>query len=130
MPFRASPRWGLIRFRRHRLERQVRCAGARFDRRGEETTVRKQPASRTVKDEASLSRLAAIVDNSPDAILGVDLGGTVTDWNRGAERLYGYAADEMIGGSISALVPREAANELDNILETVRRGDVIGPYDT
>ena len=92
--------------------------------------VGKPPASRRAKDAASLSRLAAIVDNSPDAILVVDLGGTVTDWNHGAERLYGYSAEEMIGGSISAVVPREAAGELDNILETVRRGDVIGPYDT
>jgi two-component system CheB/CheR fusion protein len=92
--------------------------------------VRKQPASRRAKDAASLSRLAAIVDNSPDAILVVDLGGTVTDWNHGAERLYGYSAEEMIGGSVSAVVPPEAAGELDNILETVRRGEVIGPYDT
>jgi two-component system CheB/CheR fusion protein len=92
--------------------------------------VGKPPASRRAKDAASLSRLAAIVDNSPDAILVVDPGGTVTDWNHGAERLYGYSAEEMIGGSISAVVPREAAGELDNILETVRRGDVIGPYDT
>ena len=92
--------------------------------------VLERPVSRRAKDEASLSRLAAIVDNSPDAILGIDLGGTVTDWNRGAERLYGYSAEEMIGGSISALVPRDAAGELEKILETVRRGEVVGPYDT
>jgi PAS domain S-box-containing protein len=90
----------------------------------------RQPVSRREKDAASLSRLAAIVDNSPDAILVVDLGGTVTDWNHGAERLYGYSAEEMIGSSVSVVVPQEAAGELDTILETVRRGEVIGPYDT
>ena len=89
-----------------------------------------QPVGRRVRDEATLSRLAAIVENSPDAILVIDRGGTVTDWNHGAERLYGYSAEEMIGVSVSAVVPPESADELDRILETVRRGEVIGPYDT
>jgi PAS domain S-box-containing protein len=74
--------------------------------------------------------LAAIVENSPDAILVIDLGGTVTDWNHGAEQLYGHSAEEMIGGSISGVMPPEATDELDSILATVRHGDVIGPYDT
>lgn len=87
-------------------------------------------ASRRVKDEATLSRLAAIVENSPDAILAIDLGGTVTDWNHGAEQIYGYSAEEMIGRSIEGMVPPECSDELDTILETVRRGGVSGPFDT
>ncbi|HSQ65578.1 MAG TPA: PAS domain S-box protein [Polyangiaceae bacterium] len=88
------------------------------------------PVSRRVRDVVTLSRLAAIVDNSPDAILAIDLDSTITDWNYGAERLYGHGAEEIIGRPVSCLVPPEAVHELDDIMETVQRGEVIGPYDT
>ena len=58
-------------------------------------------------EETSL--LAMIVESSDDAIIGKTLDGTIVSWNRGAERMYGYSAAEAIGGSISMLVPGEAA---------------------
>ena len=57
--------------------------------------------------------LAMIVESSDDAIIGKTLDGTIVSWNRGAERMYGYSAQEAIGSSISMLVPGEAAKELD-----------------
>ncbi len=76
------------------------------------------------------SRLALIIDSSEDAIIGQDLDGSITSWNKGAERIYGYAPEEVIGMNISLLVPPdEAANglpdESSEILEEVARGEGI-----
>jgi PAS domain S-box-containing protein len=71
------------------------------------------------------SRLAAIVESSEDAIIGKDLNGMVTAWNRGAENLFGYTAGEMIGQSIRRLlVPGQEAEE-DEILGRVGRGETV-----
>jgi PAS domain S-box-containing protein len=67
-------------------------------------------------------RLAAIVDSSDDAIIGKTLDGTITSWNRGAERLYGYRSAEMIGKSMFEIVPPERTEELRSILERLSRG--------
>jgi diguanylate cyclase (GGDEF)-like protein/PAS domain S-box-containing protein len=67
--------------------------------------------------EANLTRLAAIVDSSEDAIFGMALDDTILTWNAGAERLYGYAAAEMIGRSHAFLVPPERRAELRSIME-------------
>ena len=75
-------------------------------------------------------RLAAIVEASEEAILGMDPGGTVTDWNRGAQRLYDYTAAEMIGRPVSVLMPPEAQDELQGALAHVRRGESIPPHDS
>jgi PAS domain S-box-containing protein len=74
--------------------------------------------------------LAAIVETSGDAILSKDLDGIVTSWNRGAERVFGYTAEEMIGAPITLLIPPECHDEEPGILERVRRGERIGPYET
>jgi PAS domain S-box-containing protein len=76
------------------------------------------------------SRLALIIDSSEDAIIGQDLDGSITSWNKGAERIYGYAPEEVIGKNISLLLPPdEAANglpdESSEILEKVARGEGI-----
>ena len=59
---------------------------------------------------------ASIVDSSDDAIIGKSLKGIVTSWNPGAERIYGYRAEEVIGKSISILIPPERAHEVSGIL--------------
>ena len=71
------------------------------------------------------TRLAAIVDSSEDAIIGKDLDGIVTDWNRGAERIYGYTAEEIIGKPLVTIVPEDRHEEVRRILDTVRRGESV-----
>jgi PAS domain S-box-containing protein len=75
-------------------------------------------------------RLAAIVDNSDDAIVGKDLNGIITSWNRGAERIFGYSAEEMIGTSIMRLIPLERQAEEEEILSRIRRGERYDHFDT
>ncbi len=75
-------------------------------------------------------RLAAIVESSDDAIVGKDLDGGILSWNTGAERLYGYSAEEAEGKNISILVPGDRPNELSAILERVKRGERIEHYET
>ncbi len=74
--------------------------------------------------------LAAIVQSSDDAIVGKDLNGIVLSWNRGAERMYGYAADEMIGRSIAVLLPEGQDDELDAIFGCLKAGQRVEPYET
>lgn len=82
-------------------------------------------------DVAALrTRLAAIVDSSQDAILAKDLDGIVTAWNPAAERLYGYAAEEIIGRSIDTIIPRDLVGESEHILREVLAGRSVLPHDT
>jgi len=75
-------------------------------------------------------RLAAIVECSDDAIIGKTLDGIITDWNAGAERLYGYSTGEIIGKSISVLIPSDRPDELLRILERVRTGERVEHFET
>ena len=75
-------------------------------------------------------RLAAVVENSDDAINSVDLGGTVTSWNRGAERSYGYSAAEALGRHISFCLPPGKHGELNVLLQKIAAGEVIERFDT
>jgi PAS domain S-box-containing protein len=75
-------------------------------------------------------RLAAIVDSSDDAIIGKDLNGIITSWNKGAERMFGYSAEEMIGTSIMRLIPPERQGEEDKILSRIKRGERYDHFDT
>ncbi len=75
------------------------------------------------------SRWAAIVESSADAIIGWALDGVITSWNPGAERMYGYAAGEVVGRNISELILPGRAGELELILERLGRGQKIAPYD-
>lgn len=75
-------------------------------------------------------QLASIVDSSDDAIIGKDLDGRITAWNRGAERIYGYTAEEMIGKNISLLAPRNRPDEIPEILEKIRRGESVEHFDS
>jgi PAS domain S-box-containing protein len=80
--------------------------------------------------EEARARLAAIVESSDDAILSKDLNGTITSWNRGAERIFGYRASEVIGKPVTVLFPPDRYDEEPGILERVRRGEPVRHYET
>jgi len=80
--------------------------------------------------EVELRRLAAGVDSSADAILAKDRDCRITSWNRGAKRLYGYTASEIVGQPVSVLVPADRAGEEQAILDRVLRGEDVGSYET
>jgi PAS domain S-box-containing protein len=86
----------------------------------------------TYRHESDLipRRLAAIVDNSDDAIIGKDLNSIITSWNQGAERIFGYSAEEMIGTSIMRLIPLERQGEEEEILSCLKRGKRFGHFET
>lgn len=75
-------------------------------------------------------RLAAIVDSSDDAILGMTLDGTVISWNRGAEKMLGYTGEEIIGKSVRLIYPPDRPNELPEIVAKMKRGERIDHYET
>ena len=89
---------------------------------------------RDISRRASVDRarreLAAIVDGTADAVIGWGLDGIVTSWNRGAERIYGYDAQEMIGRSLDVLVAPGHESELPELLERVRAGERIENFET
>lgn len=75
-------------------------------------------------------RAAAIVNSSDDAIISKDLYGVITSWNPGAERLFGYTAEEVVGRSVSILFPTERLDEEPHILQRIRNGERIDHYET
>ena len=76
------------------------------------------------------SRLALIIDSSEDAILSKDLNGIITSWNKGAERIYGYAPEEVIGKHISLLTPGDRPDEVPKILQKIAEGESIEHYES
>ena len=76
------------------------------------------------------SRLASIINSSEDAIIGKDLFGIITSWNPGAEHIYGYKAEEVIGKSISILAPKERPDEIPDILRKIARGESVEHFET
>jgi PAS domain S-box-containing protein len=82
------------------------------------------------KSEERSNRLAAIVESSNDGIIGKDLNGIITSWNLGAEKIFGYPALEMLGTSITRLIPSDRQDEEDLILGQIKQGEGAGPFDT
>jgi len=80
--------------------------------------------------EAAQHRLAAIVESSEDAIIGMDLNGVVSSWNKGAETIFGYSASERVGASIMRLIPPSRQAEGKLILAKVRRGESVRHFET
>src|SRR5260370_12396151 len=80
--------------------------------------------------EARTALLAFIVDSSDDAITAKTPDGVLTSWNRGAERIYGYAAAEIIGKPVAMLIPPDRPDDMQAILGRVRNGEQVEHYET
>ena len=80
--------------------------------------------------EIATRHVAALVRFSDDAIIGKDLNSIITSWNRGAEKIFGYTADEMVGTSIMRLIPDERAKEEEHILSKIRNGESVDHFET
>src|SRR5882724_8168541 len=97
------------------VERELRDARVRRERR--------------LAQEA-FTNLAAIVESSGDAIIGTSLDGRITSWNLGAERIFGYQADEAVGQPLNLLIPPERAGEEARFIERLKRGEIIEHFET
>lgn len=96
----------------------------------ERTRSLEQLLTRTRAAEEASRRLASLVESSDDAIIGVTLGGTITSWNGGAERMFGYYPDEIIGQPVTQLLPADRFDEEPAILHRISRGEHIDHYET
>ena len=94
------------------------------------TNLARQKGRADVRTEQVRRQLAAIVENSAEAILSKDAHGIITSWNHGAEQLYGYRADEVIGKHVSLLTPPEQTDEISDIMAKLIRGEHIQNYMT
>ncbi len=86
--------------------------------------------SRSSRSRDTVNRLAAIVSSSSDAIISKTLDGTVTSWNKGAEELFGYRQEEMIGQSIRCIIPQDRQSEEEKIIEQIAAGERVEEYGT
>ena len=82
------------------------------------------------KAEESIQKLANLVESSEDAIITKSLNGTITSWNIGAENIYGYSAEEIIGSNISILAPENLKQEIDELIEDIKQGKKVHHYET
>jgi PAS domain S-box-containing protein len=148
-PFRAQHSNPYIQFRtspaEHRMLTGLDLFGLRKDGSEFPAEIRLSPldtkegiwVSSAIRDlsdrrrtEEDLRRLASIVSCSDDAIIGKTLEGIITSWNVGAERMYGYSAVEAIGKSVSMLVPIGRPDEIPQILERLKRGEIVEHFET
>ncbi len=98
---------------------------------GELRRVNEELYQRTVEQLGeSRSRLASIVDSSEDAIIGKGLDGIITSWNKGAERIYGYTPEEVVGKHISLLAPSDRPGEIPEILQKIARGEGVEHHES
>jgi PAS domain S-box-containing protein len=80
--------------------------------------------------ETALIRFRSIIESSDDAIMGKDMDGIITSWNKGAEKIFGYRADEIVGTSIMRLIPDDRRDEESKILEKIHRGEGLDNLET
>ena len=97
---------------------------------GQRASVGTSDVTERKRSQEARARLAAIVESSDDAIIGETLEGIITTWNSGAERLYGFSADEVIGKSITVTVPPDRMSELTNYMALVRKGERVDHLET
>lgn len=109
-----------------RIAAHIKMAGLRREARDDLRKVQEQLQAALLNSQ----KLAAIVESSDDAIVSKDLNGIVRSWNRSAERLFGYKAEEIIGRSILLLIPPELQSDEDMILSKIRAGEKIDHFET
>ena len=97
---------------------------------GIDITERKRIEDELFKSEQRLRWLASIVESSDDAIVSKNLDGVITSWNRGAEHIFGYTAEEAVGQPISIIIPQDRQDEERSILTRIRRGERIEHFET
>ena len=103
---------------RKRIENELRRANEEIERR----------KSRELRD--SQNRMSLIVDSSQDAIIGKTLDGVITHWNKGAEHMYGYTPQEIIGRNITTLCPKDRIAEISGILAKIRSGERVEYFES
>ena len=118
-----------------RVDRELEKEGSEAERRGllGGLAQRLQDGVRATIDalgQSHAQRLAALVESSDDAILSIDLNGMIGTWNRGAARLLGYSAEEVIGQPVAMLIPADRQSEEPEILDHIRRGEHVKHYET
>ncbi len=107
----------------------VRIRANRFDS-GEACRLAVTDITEHNRADAVTTQLAAIVSSSSDAIIGKDLNNIVTSWNPGAEKLFGYSAAEMVGTSITRLIPPDRQHEDGRIMSRIRKGESVEHFET
>ena len=104
------------------------------DRKQVEEALRKAHEELSLRTNRQLwetrSRLASIIDSSEDAIIGKDLSGIITSWNQGAEHIYGYTAEEILGKSITVIAPKDRPDEIPGILRKIANGESVEHFET
>ena len=109
----------------HVLARASRSLSGNLEYVGAMTDVTER-----VQGEKATRLLAAVVESSHDAIVSKNLDGTITSWNKGAERLFGYAAEEAVGQNITLIIPPDRRDEERTIIERLRRGQRVDQFET
>jgi PAS domain S-box-containing protein len=115
--------------REHRLE--LEQANAAFRRLNEELEERvRARTAQLAEANEQLAEKAAIVSHTNDAIFSKNLDRLITSWNPGAERIYGYTAAEVVGRSVSLLIPEERMPELDDAMDKIGKGELVESFET
>jgi PAS domain S-box-containing protein len=107
-----------------------RLASSTFHRARPFVHGRRRAVAHREEVPSDARRFEAIVESSDDAIISKNLDGVITSWNAAAERLFGYTADEIVGRSISVLMPEERHDDMEEILGRIRRGERVDHYET